>query len=50
MMTDRWTLTFDATNLTEEVFNENYGNQPTIFNHTNWFYSRTFAFGVRFQM
>jgi hypothetical protein len=50
MMTDRWTLTFDATNLTEEVFNENYGNQPTIFNHTNWFYSRTFALGVRFQM
>lgn len=50
MMTDRWTLTFDATNLTEEVFNENYGNQPNIFNHTNWFYSRTFALGVRFQM
>jgi iron complex outermembrane recepter protein len=50
MMTERWTLTFDATNLTEEVFNENYGNQPQIFNHTNWFYSRTFALGVRFQM
>jgi iron complex outermembrane recepter protein len=50
MVSDRWTLTFDATNLTEEVFNENYGNQPVIFNFNNWFYSRTFALGLRFQM
>lgn len=50
ILTDRWTLTFDATNLTEEVVSENYGNQPMIFNHTNWFFSRTFALGVRFQM
>ena len=50
ILSDRWTLTFDATNLTEEVFNENYGNQPVIFNFNNWFYSRTFALGVRFQL
>ena len=50
MVSDRWTVTFDATNLTEEIFSENYGNQPVIFNHTNWFYSRTFALGLRFSM
>ena len=47
---DTWTLTFDATNLTEEVFHENYGNEPMIFNHLNNFFSRTFALGLRFQM
>ena len=47
-LSDMWTLTFDATNLTEEVYHEDYGNQPQIFNFLNNFYSRTFALGVRF--
>ncbi len=49
-MTDRWTATFDATNLTEPIYNENYGNNPLIFNHVNNLYSRTFSLGLRFQM
>jgi TonB-dependent receptor len=47
---DTWTLTFDATNLTEEVFHEDYGNQPQIFNFLNNLYSRTFALGLRFEL
>ena len=48
-ITDRWTTTFDATNLTEPEFHWNYGNQPTLFNFHNYLYSRTFALGVRYQ-
>ncbi len=48
--TDRWTATFDATNLTEEIYHENYGNNPVIFNHVNNLFSRTFSLGLRFQM
>ena len=50
LVSERWTVTFDATNLTEEVFHENYGNNPVYFNHLNNFFSRTFALGLRFQL
>lgn len=49
LVTDRWTLTFDATNLTDPIYNENYGDQPDIFNFLNHYYSRTFSLGVRYQ-
>jgi TonB-dependent receptor len=49
-VTDRWTLTFDATNLTDPIYNENYGNNPQIFNFLNHYYSRTYSLGLRFQM
>ncbi len=49
-VSDSWTLTFDATNLTEPTFHWNYGNQPDIFNFHNYIYSRTYAVGVRFEL
>jgi TonB-dependent receptor len=45
-----WALTFDAVNLTAPVFHENYGNNPTIFNFLNNYYSRSFAVGIRYQI
>jgi len=50
VLSDRWALTFDATNLTNPVFHENYGNNPMIFNHLNNLYSRTYSVGVRFNL
>ncbi len=50
IINDNWTMTFDGTNLTDEIYHENYGNQPTIFNFLNNLYSRTWAIGLRFQM
>ncbi len=47
---DQWTLTFDATNLTEPTYHWNYGDEPELFNFHNYIYSRTFALGVRFSM
>jgi len=49
VVNENWTLTFDATNLTDPVFHENYGDNPQIFNFLNNLYSRTYAVGVRFQ-
>jgi TonB-dependent receptor len=46
---ENFTLTFDATNLTEEIYHEYY-EFPDIFNFSNSLFSRTFALGVRFQM
>ncbi|MEJ2383722.1 MAG: TonB-dependent receptor [Xanthomonadales bacterium] len=46
---DRWSATFDATNLTQPEFHWNYGNQPTLFNFHNYLYSKTYALGVRYQ-
>jgi TonB-dependent receptor len=46
---DNFTLTFDAVNLTDPVFHENYGDNPLIFNFYNNYFSRTFALGVRYQ-
>jgi len=45
---EEWALTFDATNLTNPVFHENYGDNPVIFNFLNNLYSRTYSLGVRF--
>ena len=42
------TLTFDATNITEEVFSEYYQYQATH-NFYNGLYSRTFALGARMK-
>jgi len=47
--TKRWALTFDARNLTDPIYSENYGNQPVYFNFYNWYFSRSFALGVRYQ-
>ncbi|QJR81259.1 TonB-dependent receptor [Alteromonas pelagimontana] len=42
-------LTFDATNLTDEIFNAYY-QYPDTYNFSSGIYSRTFALGVRYQM
>lgn len=48
-VTDNLTVTFDATNITEEIFSEYYQYQDTH-NFYNGLYSRTFALGVRYKM
>lgn len=48
-VTDTLTVTFDATNITEEIFSEYYQYQDTH-NFYNGLYSRTFALGVRYKM
>lgn len=48
-ITPSWTLTFDATNLTEPEFHWNYGDMPDLFNFHNYLYSRTYAVGARFS-
>lgn len=47
-VTDEMVVTFDATNLTEEVYQSRYGNSDL---HTfgNWQISRTFALGARYS-
>lgn len=47
-VTEDFTLTFDATNLTGEVYQSRYGNSEY---HTfgNWKISRTFALGARYS-
>ena len=47
---ESWAVTFDAVNLTAPVFNENYGDNPEIFNFLNNYFSRSFAVGIRYQM
>lgn len=47
---EKWALTFDAINLTAPVFNENYGDNPQIFNFLNNYFSRSFAVGIRYSM
>ena len=44
---DELTLTFDATNLTEQFTQERYGDNPR-FTHVNTLFSRTFAVGARY--
>lgn len=48
LVNDSWTMTFDATNITEPTSHWNYGDQPVLFNFHNYLYSRTFAVGVRY--
>lgn len=49
LVTDDWTVTLDATNITQPKFHWNYGNQPQLFNFHNYLYSRTVALGVRYN-
>jgi len=46
-VTDELTVTFDATNLTEQFTQERYGDSP-YFSHVNTLFSRTFALGARY--
>ncbi len=46
---DEVTITFDATNLTEEIY-QSYYQYPDIFNSGSSLYSRTFALGFRYSM
>src|SRR5690625_4753965 len=47
-VTDELTVTFDATNLTEEFSQERYGNSH-MHSHVNTLFSRTFAVGARYS-
>jgi len=46
-VTDNLTLTFDGTNLTDEVYQSYYQNSQ-LFNSASALYSRTFALGARY--
>ncbi len=48
-VTDNLMLTFDATNLTNEVF-QSYYEYPDTHNFGSSIYSRTFALGFRYSM
>lgn len=45
---DSFTVTFDATNLTDEQF-QAYYQYPDIYNFSSGIYSKTYALGVRFS-
>lgn len=47
-VTDNFTLTFDATNLTDEIYHSYY-EYPQTHNFGNWLISRTFAVGARYS-
>jgi iron complex outermembrane receptor protein len=47
-VTDNLTLTFDGTNLTDEIYQSYYQN-PLLFNSNSGLYSRTFAIGARYS-
>ena len=49
-LTDQWELTLDGTNLTNELYQSYYGNNPETNNFGTSLYSRTFALGVRYSM
>jgi len=44
----RAALTFDATNLTKELY-QSYYQHPSMFNFGTALYSRTFALGLRYR-
>lgn len=44
---DNFVATFDATNLTDEVFQTNYGGRSTLMNFGSAIFSRTYALGFR---
>jgi TonB-dependent receptor len=46
-VTDNIVATFDATNLTDEVFQTNYGSRPDLMNFGSSIFSRTYALGFR---
>ncbi|MCR6687364.1 TonB-dependent receptor [Pseudoxanthomonas sp.] len=45
---DDWTVTFDATNLTNELY-QSYYQYPSTHNFGSALYSRTFALGLRYR-
>ncbi|MDP0499918.1 MAG: TonB-dependent receptor [Verrucomicrobiota bacterium JB022] len=47
-VTEALTVTFDATNLTQETFHSYYEDED-LFNFGNWIVSRTFAVGMRYD-
>mgnify|MGYP000249400761 CR=1 FL=1 len=47
-VSDDFVITFDATNLTDEVF-RSYYKYPDIYNYGAGIYSRTYALGVRYS-
>jgi len=47
--TENLSITFDATNLTDEVF-QSYYQYPSTHNFGSSIYSRTFALGFRYKM
>lgn len=47
-ITDDFVVSFDATNLLDDVYQEYY-EDSTLFNRTNNIYTRTFALGVRYS-
>ncbi|WP_337841316.1 TonB-dependent receptor [Rheinheimera sp.] len=49
-LTDQWEVTLDGTNLTNELYQSYYGNNPETNNFGTALYSRTFALGVRYSM
>ncbi|WP_419571763.1 TonB-dependent receptor [Rheinheimera sp.] len=49
-LTDQWEITLDGTNLTNELYQSYYGNNPETNNFGTALYSRTFALGVRYSM
>ncbi|QSX33120.1 TonB-dependent receptor [Shewanella avicenniae] len=48
-VTDDLVVTFDATNITNEMFQQYYEDQD-VFNFSNSIYSRTFGLGIRYSM
>ena len=48
-VTDELVLTFDAVNLTDDLQQEFYGNNPTIHNFGNVIISKTYAIGARYS-
>lgn len=47
-LSDQLMLTFDATNLTKEIY-QSYYQDEDLYNFSNSLYSRTFALGVRYS-
>ncbi|KFZ38995.1 TonB-dependent receptor [Shewanella mangrovi] len=47
-VTDDLVLTFDATNILDDIYQEYY-EDSTLFNRTNNIYTRTFALGMRYS-
>ena len=47
-ITDDLVVSFDATNLLDDVYQEYY-EDSTLFNRTNNIFTRTFALGVRYS-
>ena len=45
---ENWTVTFDATNLTNELY-QSYYQYPSTHNFGTGLYSRTFALGLRYR-